>query len=247
MKLRTIILKSERIEFEVRMFISLFIIFFYCTLSHPVFKGEPNNIQIILEECFNLRQDIGLTSGYILISLLLIMASLLRMWSGSKLTSHRIMAFKVQKDQLITTGPFTIVRNPIYLADFIAYCAFTLCLQPVALTMPFIILIHYLRLIKYEEKSLETKFGSKFTAYKSFTPHRIFPSLKNPEVIVKALKTFSINYDGFRNNAPYLLFIPGFIIAAIVGDFRYAFFIGMPLVLDWAIIHTYKGLRNDSE
>ena len=66
-------------------------------------------------------------------------ASFLRMWAGSILTSRTIMAFKVQKDLLNTTGPYALARNPIYLADMIALCGFALCLNPVGLALPLLI------------------------------------------------------------------------------------------------------------
>ena len=51
-----------------------------------------------------------------------------------------------------------------------------------------------------------------------------------------------INQDGFRHNAVYLLFIPGFILTSFTHNIFHAIVLGAPSVLDWAIIHTKIGL-----
>lgn len=233
--------KIQQFEFEARMYISLTIVFILCMLSLPVFRSEPNNVQLAAE-WLGLDPDRALTAGFLFIALLLTMATLLRMWAGSLLNSHRIMAFKVQRDVLVTSGAFALVRHPIYLADMFAYCAFALCLKPVGLTLPFLIYLHYWQLIDYEEKALEKQFGQAYRQYKERTPRRLCPAWSDLRRLTEHLKTFRINYDGFRNNAQYLLFIPGYIVAAFTGHLIHALVIGLLPVLDWAIIHTYKGL-----
>jgi S-adenosylmethionine-diacylglycerol 3-amino-3-carboxypropyl transferase len=55
----------------------------------------------------------------------------------------------------------------------------------------------------------------------------------------------TISRDGFRHNALYLLFIPGFVVAALSGRLLWAVIIGLPAVIDWAIIHTKIGTAKE--
>jgi hypothetical protein len=164
------------------------------------------------------------------------------MWAGTELTASRVMAFRVQVDEFHTGGPYRLVRNPIYLADFLAICAFSLCLPLVALLMPVLFWLHYERLIDYEELSLASGFRERFAAYAASTP-RLFPSLKSFGRLPDAIGEFRLSTEGIRHNALYLLFVPGFIGAAWTGEFLLAAGIGLPAVADWAIIHTKLGVR----
>ena len=233
--------KWLKFEFEARMFISLTIVFSLVFFSRDVFGEGLNNVQLLASQ---LGLDPGPWKGisFILVALLFAVASLLRMWSGSLLASSEIMAFKVQKEYLVDTGPFGLVRNPIYLADLIAYVAIALCLRPIALSLPFLIYLHYTQLVSYEEQALSKQFGAAYQSYRKRVKRRFFPTWVNLKQLFTNTRTIRLNYDGVRHNAQYLLFIPGFIIAAFSGKFFHAFIIGLPAVLDWAIIHTYKGL-----
>jgi hypothetical protein len=168
--------------------------------------------------------------------------SIVRMWAGTELTAARVMAFRVQVDEFHTSGPYRLVRNPIYLADFLAMCAFSLCLPTVALLMPVLFWIHYERLIIYEELSLASGFRESFAAYAATTP-RLFPSWKSLGLLPVAIGEFRLSVEGIRHNALYLLFVPGFVAAACTGEFLLAALTGLPAVADWAIVHTKLGVR----
>jgi protein-S-isoprenylcysteine O-methyltransferase Ste14 len=114
------------------------------------------------------------------------------------------MAFKVQHDQLLLKGPYQCTRNPIYLADFIAFVGFALCMRPVGFLMPVLIYLHYIQLIHYEEKNLKLQFGKKYEDYIKGVP-QFFPNISSLLHPGEVLKDFKINYDGFRNNALYVL------------------------------------------
>ena len=67
--------------------------------------------------------------------------------------------------------------------------------------------IHYIQIIKYEEKSLLENYGQEFAEYKKSTP-RLIP---NPKSFVRFLRDklqFGIDKNGFRYNALFVLF-PG--------------------------------------
>ncbi len=234
----------SRLEFEYRIFISLSIVITTCLLSFILF---PNSDSVVVRfgEVFNIEKLISSKIYFLLLSLIITVVSLLRMWGGSVLSSRVVMSFKVQNQSLLLNGPYLLARNPIYLADFIAISSCALCLPPIGLFMPILFYFHYTQLIRYEETSFSKKFPNEVDTYYKTVP-RLFPSIQSTELFLRKNKKFSINYDGFRHNALYLLFIPGFIVAAITNSFMLAIIIGLPGILDWAIIHTKIGYKKET-
>ena len=208
--MKTSILQLYRFEFEARIFISLSIVLLVCLTSFLGFPAVPSNM-IIAGNWLGMDPSRSLRVGFVFVTLVMILATILRMWAGTVLSSPRIMAFRIQKDVLATSGPYHISRNPIYLADLVAFCGFSLCLNPVGLAMPVLLYIHYIQLITYEEHNLCSQFGVAFEAYRKATP-RLIPNLTSLKRYRTAFSEFYINRDGFRHNAQYLLFIPGFVI-----------------------------------
>jgi protein-S-isoprenylcysteine O-methyltransferase Ste14 len=231
----------KRLEFEARIFVSFGIVSGVCALSFLVGSdSRPTFVQLL--NAFDLLERTALTLGYSCIAVAMLFVSILRMWAGSVLTPVRVMAFKVQADALKTSGPYRIVRNPIYLADFIAMCAFAVCLPPIGLLMPALFFIHYQRLILFEEESLRKQFEASFNEYLADTP-RMIPSFKSLRRLCQAKQEFRITMAGFRHNALFILFVAGYVVAACTHQFVHAVVIGLPAVIDWAIIHTKLGLR----
>lgn len=182
----------------------------------------------------------ALTIGYGIIALMMLFTSVIRMWSGSLLSSKRVMSFKIKSEYLTRDGPYKLVRNPIYFSDLFSLCCFALCLHPVGLIMPLLIFLHYLRLIKFEEMNLKSNHKQCYSEYLKTTP-KIIPTLKSFREFKSEINNIYIIQDGFRHNALYLTFIPGFIVSAITQEFVYAIIIGLPGVIDWAIKHTIIG------
>jgi protein-S-isoprenylcysteine O-methyltransferase Ste14 len=228
-------------EFESRIFVSLGIVAGACATSAVFSPGTPSSM-VILGSLAGMEAQETRLAGFVALAIVMAIVSIVRMWAGTELTASRVMAFRVQVDEFHTSGPYRLVRNPIYLADFLAMCAFALCLPPVALLMPVLFWIHYERLILYEELSLASGFRESFTAYAATTP-RLFPSWKSLGLLPVAIGEFRLSIEGIRHNALYLLFIPGFIAAAWTGEFLLAAVIGLPAVADWAIVHTKLGVR----
>ncbi len=238
--MQTLILKIQKFEFEARIFISFGIVIILCGLSFLVYASVPANF-VIISGWMGIESELSLRVGYFVVAALMVISSTLRMWAGSVLTSQRMMAFKIQKDKLATSGPYLLVRNPIYLADLIAFCGFALCLKPIGAPLPVLLFLHYTQLVKYEERSLKERFGDQFQAYMAAAP-RFLPDFRSAGRFLAAAKDFRVNLDGFRHNALYLLFIPGFVVTAITGSLTLAVLIGLPAVIDWTIVHIRKGL-----
>lgn len=79
--------------------------------------------------------------------------------------------------ELITHGPFSIVRNPLYFFSLIGVTGFALISNHlviiIALPIFFVVLYHYL--IIREEHFLEEEFGEVYRDYKKKVP-RLFPN-----------------------------------------------------------------------
>ncbi|OGW98216.1 MAG: hypothetical protein A2Z81_02575 [Omnitrophica WOR_2 bacterium GWA2_45_18] len=83
---------------------------------------------------------------------------------------------------LVTTGPYSLVRNPMYLGSFLMGAGFVLMLWP-WWCLPFFAWLFYLRFkrqVMIEEEFLSRTFGDEYKAYMNKVP-AIFPSLKKKE------------------------------------------------------------------
>ena len=231
--------RIQRFEFEGRMFISFGFVAALSALSFTVFASTPAN-SVLLGRILGLGDGAGRTLGFLGAALTSAAASFLRIWSGSVLTSRRMMSFKVKADALCAAGPYRLVRNPIYLADLMAFGGFVLVLPPVGALLPVLLYLHYVQLIRYEESSLRRQFGETFRGYEAGLP-RLLPDRRSLAHLGRSARELICTWDGFRHNALYLLFIPGFLLAARSGRLLWALAIGLPAVVDWGIIHTVIG------
>jgi S-adenosylmethionine-diacylglycerol 3-amino-3-carboxypropyl transferase len=237
-------IRIRKTWFEVRIFISLSIVVVISLFSFLVFKNTPTTIEIA-GGWLGLSKVISFCYGFDIIAAFVLLASLIRMWAGSILTSKTVMAFKVQNSKLTISGPYNFVRNPIYFADLIAFTSLSCCLRPIGLLIPVLICFHYYQLIKYEEEKLIARFGKEYEEYIHSVPGLI-PGMRQLKKLFVIPLNFTINFDGFRHNAQYVLFIPGLIVAAHTGKFIHAILIGLPAVVDWAVIHTIIGVSGGS-
>lgn len=236
-------LKVRKFEFEFRIFISFGLVLLVSALSFTVFADRPI-MSVALGGLLGLPAPPALMLGYLATALVMAAASFLRIWSGSVLTSKRMMSFAVKTDELLSSGPYRLVRNPIYLADLVAFVGFAFCLPPIGLTLPVLLFLHYSQLIGYEEISLRKEFGPAYAAYEARVP-RLVPRPGSGKALRAAFAEVEITSDGLRHNALYLLFIPGFLLAAATGRLIWAVAVGLPAVVDWAIVHTRIGIVKD--
>lgn len=237
----TLAAKLKKSEFEARIFVSLGIVAVVTLPSLLLFRDTPS-LFVIAGALLGADAGTALSWGYGIVAAFLAVCSIFRMWAGSILTPERVMAFKIQVDKLNTEGPYRIVRNPIYLADLSAMCAFALCLPWVGLVMPVLFYFHYVRIIQYEEVSLSARYGEAYREYSAEVP-RLLPSPTRIAIVPAALREFRLTPSGFRHNALFILFVPGMFVAAFTQNFLHALVIGLPGVIDWAVIHTVIGTR----
>lgn len=234
--------KILRYEFEARIFVSLSIVAMACGISLLYFRRSPP----VYESLAGLA---GLESYaplmFLFASAVMVVTTLLRMWSGSLLTSETVMSFRVQSDSLVISGPYLLVRNPIYFSDLVSLTTFSLFLPLPGIIIPVLFCIHYLRLIKYEEIAFKKIRTVGYSEYLGAVP-KLFPSFKSFAAFIRSKPEIHLNRDGIRHNALYCLFVPGFIIGYFTGSFLHVALAGIAGVVDWAVIHTKIGLPTNN-
>lgn len=227
------------LEFRYRIFVSLGIVLFACVCAFEVLPGLRTLPEVILG--MDARDP-----SFVFAAIMCCFASLLRMSAGTALRSNRIMSFDIRPERLVVLPPYTLVRNPIYLADILAATALSLCMPLPGILYPVLLYLHYLNLIRYEERELRTAHVSGYASYRDAVP-RLFPSLASVRASFTAVPEFRIDHDGLRFNALYVLFVPGLLVSSITGEFFHAVLIGLPGVADWAYWHTRKGLHTQPQ
>ncbi len=233
--------KIRKFEFESRIFISLSIVILVCAVSVVFFSHYPA-VYITIFRLSGLEDYSPLM--FLFASVFMIFISLLRMWAGSLLTSKTVMSFEVRSESLVISGPYLLVRNPIYFSDWLALTLCSLFLPVSGLLMPLLFYLHYIELIKYEEESF-SRIRNDYSNYINEVP-RLIPTFKSTIGFLKSKPQIYLNKDGIRHNALYVLFVPGFLIGYFTGSFLLAALIGIPAVADWAIVHTRIGLPKSS-
>ena len=78
----------------------------------------------------------------------------------------------VGSDHLVTTGPFALIRNPLYLANLIITCGVIFYAGIIWLGAPLLIyfIFQYHCIAKYEENTLLAKFGDEYQRYMDRVP-----------------------------------------------------------------------------
>ncbi len=108
---------------------------------------------------------------------------------------------KTQK--LITAGPYSICRNPLYIGTFLLSIGIGLCFENllVLLLVPAIIIpVHFITVLM-EEKHLKEKFGSEYLEYQKKVP-RFWPRFSayhSPEFVevnIKAIRRIAMDTLG---------------------------------------------------
>ena len=125
---------------------------------------------------------------------LLTVCSMGRLWALMYISGNK-------RYEMITDGPYSIVRNPLYLFSLTGAIGIGLAsenLLILALMIAFYVMYYPLTILA-EEKKLEAAFGQAYLEYKSKTP-RLLPKLslyKGPDLYTVRAKTFVRNFiDG---------------------------------------------------
>jgi protein-S-isoprenylcysteine O-methyltransferase Ste14 len=105
---------------------------------------------------------------------LLVVCAFGRVWSSIFIAGYK-------NDRLITDGPYSLVRNPLYVFSFIGAVGLGLSAESLMVTglliLPF--LVWYPILVVEEERHLAERHGEAWQAYVAATP-RFLPALRRP-------------------------------------------------------------------
>jgi protein-S-isoprenylcysteine O-methyltransferase Ste14 len=136
--------------------------------------------------------------------------------------------------RLNTTGMYSIVRNPLYLGNFLMYAAPVLFVRIwwVLLLFSLAFILYYERIIFAEEMFLREKFGEEYVLWASKTP-ALFPRFRNwrkPDLPFSWKMAFSREYHG----------VYGLISALFLLELLSDFYLEGKLLLDsfWLAVFT---------
>jgi len=116
--------------------------------------------------------DTLLTGGGVL---LLVLAAGGRAWASIYLAGRK-------NDVLVTSGPYSLTRNPLYFFSFLGFIGVGLAMGSLVLAAAFasVFLLSHWPTILAEERFLEDQFGQDYVEYRAAAP-RFFPAIRRPE------------------------------------------------------------------
>ncbi len=140
-------------------------------------------------------------SPYFIIGIVLIViGEIIRLRSVS-FAGGETRTMNVGASSICKSGPYSIVRNPLYIGNVMIYVGFAFVAGSVyVVTISLITLLYFLvqysLIISLEEEALEKKFGDEYITYKKLVPS-ILPKINNtfrnyetiPSSLAKTIKT----------------------------------------------------------
>lgn len=131
--------------------------------------------------------------------IIIFIGALIRLWA-TKHIGRRMPWMKKKGKKLINTGPYAIVRNPLYIGNIIIATGLSI-LSELIWIVPFIIMylsIVYHLVALYEEKKLSERWGEEYLVYLNEVP-RWIPNLKNLNLAKSGGFTW---WDAIRSEIP---------------------------------------------
>ena len=131
---------------------------------------------------------------------LIVIGEIIRLRSVS-FAGGETRTMNVGASSICKSGPYSIVRNPLYIGNMMIYVGFAFIAGSVYVvtisSITFVyFFIQYSLIISLEEEALEEKFGDEYIAYKNLVPS-ILPKINNtfrnydtiPSSLAKTIKT----------------------------------------------------------
>ena len=131
---------------------------------------------------------------------LIVIGEIIRLRSVS-FAGGETRTMNVGASSICKSGPYSIVRNPLYIGNMMIYVGFAFVAGSVyVVTISSITIVYffiqYSLIISLEEEALEEKFGDEYITYKKLVPS-IIPKINNtfrnydtiPSSLAKTLKT----------------------------------------------------------
>ena len=217
--------------FRSRFYILVFLYFVAFNIS---WTGEHRSVYYLLN-------GLGLSSPTTFSVLVAVFAIvgvsgwLLRVWGASYIGSKTVQAPEVRTDQLVTSGPFSYSRNPLYLGSTMMTIGFFPELTPIGFVFlvagTFLLLLYF---ISKEEDAMLKTYGDAFNKYRANVP-KLFPRFKPftsgdarranwrdglagelPQIFIFATLTPLISQSSSVGLTVLVLFIAGLVLRSII-------------------------------
>jgi protein-S-isoprenylcysteine O-methyltransferase Ste14 len=141
-----------------------------------------------------------------------VLGELIRLWGV-----HHIGAISRTRSErlgpLVATGPFALVRNPLYVGNIALWVGFALTARLVWLAPVILILLalEYHAIVRWEEALLETRLGGAYTEYAARVP-RWIPSLhRGDRGLRRATEGFSWRATLFSERGTFIAIAIGYV------------------------------------
>jgi protein-S-isoprenylcysteine O-methyltransferase Ste14 len=120
---------------------------------------------------------------------------------------------------LVSTGPFAIVRNPLYLGNIGLWVGFATSARILWLVPLFIVVLslEYHAIVRWEEGLLESRRGDEYRAYAARVP-RWMPAVRRPSTVDRRLSTFSWRETWFSERGTLIAIALGYLLLSIKND-----------------------------
>ena len=187
-------LKSEKKPKFHQLYKSIFpYIWTICLVAALILNS--NFLQIIFPANFSYFQDLWI--WFLILGVFFVII-------GFKIISMVRKLFKVKvvnsdNSKLVTSGPYSLVRHPIYLAWILIFTGWSMILDsPLAiLFIAFLIISLSVHSIYEEKHMLIPKYGEHYVRYVEKIPYRIFSPPYNYLAIIIAIIVFYIGVANF--------------------------------------------------
>lgn len=138
---------------------------------------------------------------------------LLRIWG----VQHIGAISRTRSDRLgplIDSGPFSLVRNPLYLGNILLWLGFTLIagLSWFAPIVVMLLAVEYHAIVRWEEQLLEARMGAPYRAYLGQVP-RWIPRLQAP-ARAESTGTFSLAETLYSERGTLIAIAAGLVLLA---------------------------------
>lgn len=156
----------------------------FFTYAMPVFTWLPLSYLVYKNKNYLFQFKIDLPEIVSIIGIpIFIIGTLLHIWTGRLLGLWGIIGVpeisEKSKKNLVTAGPFSLIRHPTYFAHTLLFLSTFLITEVTVIGI--ITIIDFLTvttiIIPIEERELASRFGEAYQSYRKKVPYRLFPGL----------------------------------------------------------------------
>lgn len=186
-------MKATSFEFRFRVLIAmlLYIIGFWAPWTRYGNVAPDTTAWLALSTMLAGRQWLTVSHATLLVTWLAILfafaGAAVRIWGTAYLTSSVVHSSRMQAGQVVASGPYRFVRNPLYLGTWFFSLGVSILMPPSgAIVFLLATFVFYYRLILGEEQYLAAQLGAPYLEYARRVP-RIVPSLR-PRLAASGLR-----------------------------------------------------------